>query len=724
VTVVADIVVRLRLVIVLAWIGGAAAATAFLPTLGSAQGGALGNLVPVDAPAAETQLRSAQLFRLPVLANTAVVQRDPEGLSSEAQLRVVERARAVTEGRYGDLLSLELALPVLNTGAVLPGSRESSTTAITFLYPEPQVSLTARDRLARWFVDGGGRFTDADAVVGVTGAVPARVEQGRLIEDALPLIELATIGVIAIVVGVTFRSVVAPFVVLAAVAVSFLAALRFLGAAGAALGISVPRELEPIMLVILLGIVTDYSIFYLSGTRNRMQDGASPRAAAHSAIAQVSPIVVVAGLIVASSCLSLLVARLEFFRVLGPGIALTVLVGLAVAVTFVPALLALLGPAVFWPSTPRAPQTATRSPLSARLMATRRRAGLVAAASALVLGAGAVGVIGVRLAPTPITSLPESSGPASAAASAASGFAPGMLAPTLLLLEGPDIGERQEALARFQRLVAARPGVAGTLGPANVPDIPRGLVVSPDGDAARVVVILDEHPFGSRAIDVLEDLRGDMTELTRKAGVGGTIVGVGGNTALAAETVDTVLSDLVRIGLTVLGINLVFLVLFLRALVAPLYLLAASVLALATSIGLTTAVFQRLLGEEQLTYYVPFVAAVLLVALGSDYNVFLVGRIWQEARRRPLPEAIAHAVPRASHAITAAGVALAASFALLALVPVTPFRELALAMVVGVVLDAFVVRSLLVPALVRLVGTASGWPGRLEPRPAVREPLD
>ena len=141
-----------------------------------------------------------------------------------------------------------------------------------------------------------------------------------------------------------------------------------------------------------------------------------------------------------------------------------------------------------------------------------------------------------------------------------------------------------------------------------------------------------------------------------------------------------------------------------------------SVLGLAASLGLTTFVFQTVLGYDDLTYYVPFGAAVLLVALGSDYNVFVAGRIWEEARWLRVREAIAVATPAAAKAVTVAGVALAASFALLAVVPLRSFREFAFVMATGVLLDTFVVRSLLVPALTSLFGEVAWWPGRrMEP---------
>jgi putative drug exporter of the RND superfamily len=149
-----------------------------------------------------------------------------------------------------------------------------------------------------------------------------------------------------------------------------------------------------------------------------------------------------------------------------------------------------------------------------------------------------------------------------------------------------------------------------------------------------------------------------------------------------------------------------------------LYLVLASTLALAASIGLTTLVFQRVLEHDKLTYHVPFAVAVLLLSLGSDYNVVLVGRIWQCAEDRPLREAIATAAPRASRAIGVAGMALAFSFAALALIDLRQFREFAFAMCVGVLIDAFVVRALLIPALVSLVGERSWWPWRRPGRDA------
>jgi RND superfamily putative drug exporter len=189
-----------------------------------------------------------------------------------------------------------------------------------------------------------------------------------------------------------------------------------------------------------------------------------------------------------------------------------------------------------------------------------------------------------------------------------------------------------------------------------------------------------------------------------------------GDTALAEETVDWLRGDFVRVALAALLVNFVLLALFLRALVAPLYLLFASALSLAASLGITTYVFQTLLGSEDLTYYVPFAVAVLSLSLGSDYNLFVAGRVWQEAASKPLREAIVYAAPRTARAIAIAGITLAGSFAVLGVIPLRSLREFAFAMAVGVLLDTFVVRPFLVPALIALFGRRGFWPRR-QPHP-------
>jgi RND superfamily putative drug exporter len=721
-------VVRLRWLVAVAWIAAAAAATLALPSLSTASSVSLSGLVPEDAEALETSARTARLFDVPFSPHTAVVQRDPGGLSEEARRHAVEGAASVRAGEAAELDGIVLAVPIANLKEVVPGSKERLTTLVTYLFFAGDVQLPEQEQLAVRYVAANLDDPD-DAVVGVTGAAPARMQEWREIDSALLWVTLATIGIVAFLVGASFRSAIAPLVVLAAAGVAYLVSVRVVGWVGSVTDVTVPSEVEPVLVVLLLGIVTDYSVFYLARMRHRLLAGEHRLVAAQGAAADYTPIVVTAGLIVAAGTATLLAGTLDFFRAFGPGMAMTVLVSLAVAITLVPALLAILGRALLWPS--RAPnadadefapadqaerERALRSRAvgarAVRLSTRKPVAAAIVTACVVALGAACYGLVDLRLAFTEITGLPPDTGERQAYDALGRGFAPGILAPTTLLVESGEALDR-EALARLGRAVAASPGVAGVLGPGGeLATQGEELFLSEDGKAARYLVVLDDDPTGGAALDDLGALQGLAPALAEEAGLGGEPLSFAGDTALARETVETMTGDLLRIGLAAALVNLLFLVVFLRALVAPLYLLAASLLALAASLGLTAFVFQDLLGHGHLTYFVPFAVAVLLLSLGSDYNVFVVGRIWQEARHERLRDAVLLAAPRASRTIGIAGLALALSFAALALVPLTSFRELAFAMCVGVLVDAFVVRALLIPALISVFGDVSWWPAR------------
>ena len=230
--------------------------------------------------------------------------------------------------------------------------------------------------------------------------------------------------------------------------------------------------------------------------------------------------------------------------------------------------------------------------------------------------------------------------------------------------------------------------------------------------------------MGARAISAVQTIRRRMPKLMSGAGMSGTQALVGGDSALSADTANATHSDLLRVTPIAIAVIFCMLALLLRALVAPAYLLVASVLGLLAALGLTTYFFQDVLGHSGISIFVPLMIAVLLLSMGSDYNVFLVGRIWHEARVRPLREAIEVAGGRSTRAITVAGLVLAGSFGAAALIPLDSFRELAFGMVVGLLIDALVVRALLVPALISIVGPTSGWPGKRPGSAASAPPKD
>ena len=428
-------IVRLRWPIVLAWAAAAVAVVVYLPSLDEAGGEtSLVGLVPKDAESIETGRRSAELFDVPVITHTHVVQRNPEGLSEAALKRVARRAERIADERDPELAGIEFALPLVNARGLVPGSRESRTTAITYLFFDPaETDLEDQDDYTALYAEKYVRFPD-DHLVGITGAVPARLEEWRQIERGLPWVTLATVALIALILGVHFRSPVAPLVTLLAAGIAYVVSLRSVAWLGQWLGVTIPRDAEPVLVVLLLGVVTDYAVFFLHGLRERLNGGEQRLGAAHEATAEYLPIVVTAGLIVAGGTLSLVAGELEFFRAFGPGMALTVLVALAVAITLVPALMAILGQRIFWPRRTD-PDAAPAGPSRLAYVTTARPAAFAIALVALVaLVFACRGLLDTNLGLTQIMGLPKESQQKRAQQAAAQGFAPGILSPTVLLL--------------------------------------------------------------------------------------------------------------------------------------------------------------------------------------------------------------------------------------------------------------------------------------------------
>jgi RND superfamily putative drug exporter len=715
-------VVALRWPIIIGWVAALAAAVVFLPGLGGSAAAPLSDIVPSDAQAARTQQRALQLFGSSIATDTVAVERNPRGLSRaavEAQLRAADAADR-TRG-------IRAAAPLLNVP--LPGVRwrERQTTIVTYLFPAQDLNLDARSRAARAYV-ATLPPPSAGTTRGISGAGPARLAQWDEIDKALPWMEAATILTILVIVAVYFRSVGAPLVTLATAGLGYVVAIRALGWMGERTGDGVPNEIEPVLVVLLLGLVTDYTVFFMAETRRRLRDGATRLEAARWATARVAPLVFAAGTLVIAGALSLLAGKLHFFRVFGPGLAVAALVVTLVCLPLVPALMGAVGPWLFGARV-REAQAAGPEPADppsgarrfvARLPTAKPVAALVAVACVGLLVVAALGARTISLSVSFIPSLPPGSEPRKMADQAADGFAPGILAPTELLLESPGIGARLDALARLQALYAREPGVAAVLGPVQTGrDAPIGVVTSRDGGAARLVMVLRDEPTSSAAIATIRRLERRTPQLLGQAGLPrGTRASYAGESALSAETVDALVRDLRRVVVATAILTFVLLALFLRALLAPVLLLAGSVLAFAGSFGLTALLLPSVLGTHDVVYYVPLVGAVMLVGLGSDYNVFIAGRIRDETHRRNFRDAVAAGTSSASRTITVAGVTLAATFALLTLVPLLPFRELALLMTLGVLVDALLVRSVLIPALIVLSGRASWWPRAPTPHPA------
>jgi RND superfamily putative drug exporter len=692
-------IVWLRFPILLAW-AVAVLATTSLPSLFEADTGELGNLLPHDSEALTLERDSVETFGLPFLSHTMAVAGDPRGLSARQQAGAARYVAGVDRRPSATLR----AVPLLNLGPL--AQHRAGTTVAAFTYSDPSLPAADREEEVRRFADGLARSAGLSRA-DVTGTLPATGAQTHLTEEWLPWLELATVILVVVILAFYFRAVGVPLLGLATVGIAYLCASHSLGWLGLRYDVSIPQEVNPVIVALLFGTLTDYVVFFVSGYRNRLAGGAEPLEAATDVTAELLPVVFTASLMIAGATLTLLVSGVQFLSAFGPGNSVAVLTGAAVALTFVPATIAIFGRTLLWPGrTHEEAEPAAGEGARGRIVGVAAsHPAIVATLCVLVLLAAASGIRDLALGNPVIRGLPDGNSVHRGYDTAAASFGPGATGPSALVVEGEGIGKERNGLTALQTGLAEQDGVSAVLGPAQQPLPQRGgAVIAPSGDAARFLVVLDADPNGTDAIGTLEELESRLPELLRASGLGTAEAGFAGDTAIASELTDATQHAFLRIAPLAIAVLLLLLWLLLRNRSAPLYLVGVSALVVLASLGLTVYLFQDLLGYGELVFFVPVATAILLLALGSDYNVFLVSRIWREADRQDLRPAIRTAGSQAGRAITVAGITLALSFALVAMIPVLAFRELAFAMAAGLVLDTMIARTLLIPALVSLFG--------------------
>jgi RND superfamily putative drug exporter len=305
----------------------------------------------------------------------------------------------------------------------------------------------------------------------------------------------------------------------------------------------------------------------------------------------------------------------------------------------------------------------------------------------------------------------------------AAGPTPFYFAPTALTPSAATLAGQQAMTDARLRLPAELDALASAFSLSDLyapPDL-RAAYVSADGSVARFYVTTATNPYDTKSFQTIRELRSLVATDPGGFGTVGTSgtagaagasfqAYVGGATAEFADVQDTISADFLRVAaITIIGI-LIVLILLLRAIVAPVYLVLTVLLSYATSLSLAALILQHLFGQAGVNYFIPLMVFVLLVALGSDYNIFLMSRVREESSTRELRPGIRVASARTGTVITSAGLILAGTFGALVTSPLQLLFQVGLAVGLGVLIDTFIVRSLLVPALTAFIGERAWWP--------------
>ncbi|MFJ8577225.1 MMPL family transporter [Micromonospora sp. NPDC093277] len=551
----------------------------------------------------------------------------------------------------------------------------------------------------------GPELAGSGLSAGVAGDVASYVDNEDTFNGAFTVVGIATIILIIGLILVIFRSPIAALLPVVVISLVMTVTTGLVAAAGKAFDLNVSQDLSTILLIVLFGIGTDYILFLLFRYRERLRAGDDKRTAMAITVARVGEVITSAAGAVIVAFLVLLLASLGFFGSLGPALAIAVAVMLVTSLTLIPALVSLLGRYVFWPS--KAWKRAPKATMSHRLgTVIGRRPALVAAASGALLVALAAGVLTYKADYDFSAGFPQDTESAKAAADMQHGFAAGALAPTEVYLttgNGSPLTEQQ--VNDFAAAAAKAPGV-GQVQPAEHGN---------DPSVVRVNLLLDKNPVSNEAIDLVRD---DLRDAVHAAAPPGTRALVGGATAIFADINSANNRDLSVILPVAAALIALILALLLRSLVAPIYLVIAVLLNFGATLGATVYLFQGLQDKPGVTFQLPIILYLFVVAIGTDYNILMIARLREEAREGNEPhQAAAIGVEHAGPTVAAAGLILAGTFGVLMLAPISFLQQMGFAVAIGIVLSAFVMAMFFVPALTALIGHGAWWPGHGDVRP-------
>ncbi|GLY37333.1 membrane protein [Amycolatopsis sp. NBRC 101858] len=498
-------------------------------------------------------------------------------------------------------------------------------------------------------------------------------------------------GVVALILIVVYRSPLLPFLVLlsAVFALGLASLVVYLLAKNDILALN--GQSQGILSILVFGAATDYALLTVARFREQLRDTPSRFDALKLAWrATLEPIAASAGTVILG-VLCLLFSDLNSNKGLGPVAAIGIGAALLASTTFLPAVLALCGRGAFWPFKPALgsphPETAGIWGRVARLVGRRPRT--VWVVTALILGVGVAFLPQLKASGTAQSDVFLTQVESGTGQDVLGRHFPGGLGAPVITIAGADAVPAVLAASKMDGVAQSVP----------LPKVVNGRV--------QILSVLDDPADSEAAVATVGKLRDAVHAIP------GADAKVGGPTAIQLDTQKTSEHDRALIIPIVLLVIFLVLALLLRSLLAPLLLIATVVLSFAATMGVSALVFNHLLDFPGADPVVPLFGFVFLVALGIDYNIFLMTRVREEALTRGTRDGTLRGLSLTGGVITSAGVVLAATFSALAVIPILFLAQIAFIVAFGVLLDTFLVRSLLVPALTVDVGRHVWWPSKL-----------
>ena len=549
----------------------------------------------------------------------------------------------------------------------------------------------------------------ARAVPGTTAQIAGPAASQADLSDAFAGIDGLLLGValgaVLLILLLVYRSVLLPFLIILGSVFALGLACAVVYALAERDAVRVDGQVQGILSILVIGAATDYALLLAARFREELAVRGDRFGAAVAAARRSFGAITASAATVALGLLALLASDLTNNRALGPVGAIGIGCAVLATLTFLPASLALLGRTAYWPSRPKPPEESGEGTGVWRRVArtVNGRPRRTWAVTALVLAVFAAFSPSLSSKGVPLDEIFVNDAPSVAAQTTLGAHFPGGSGNPAVIIADADRTAEVTAAARGTDGVAS----AGAVSASGRPGAGKPLVV--DG-RVRIDATLTAAADSDAAKDTVERLR------TRVHAVSGADALVGGYTAQQYDTQQTAARDRTVIVPIVLAVILLILMLLLRSLLVPVLLVATVGLNFLATLGVSALVFQHLLGFSGTDASVPLYGFVFLVALGVDYNIFLMSRVREEALVHGNRQGVLRGLTTTGGVITSAGVVLAATFAALMVIPLAFLVQIAFIVAFGVLLDTLVVRSLLVPALMIDIGPRAWWPSALARR--------
>ena len=530
----------------------------------------------------------------------------------------------------------------------------------------------------------------AGTTVQVTGPAAVQADLGAVFEGANTRLLLATAGVVALLLLITYRSPTLWLIPLIVVGIADRLAAVLATHVLKTAGVSWDESTIGILSVLVFGAGTDYALLLISRYRDELRREPDRYAAMRAALRHTGEAVLLSATTVVLGVLTLLLSVFPTTRGLGLASAVGIVVAAGYALVVLPAVLVLFGRWVFWPVVPRVGQTALVDQNSlwrkvGDLVAARPQRFVVGTLVVLALMAGGLTQVRSGLSQTDqFLSKPEA---IAAAERLAQSFPAGNSDPLVVITEGDPVA-----------VVAAA---------KSVPSVASATPGQRTDRYAQVAVVLTPQPGTDAARTAVRDVRAAVH------GIPGTIVG--GTEARGVDAADAASRDRGVIFPIIFVLVLLALLVMLRSVVAPIILVGTVILTFLAAVGASWWIFTKVFGFTALDVGAPLYTFLFLVALGVDYNIFLVTRAREEAAVHGSRAGMLRALSATGGVITSAGVLLAAVFAVLGVLPLVVLAQIGVIICVGVLLDTLVVRTVLVPAIALILGDRFWWPRRVAP---------